>query len=50
MSISTLAQPEGTNYDESKVPQYELPDPLTMSDGTKVTTAEQWKTSAAPNC
>ncbi|MGI6455813.1 MAG: alpha/beta hydrolase family protein [bacterium] len=48
MSISTLAQPEGTNYDESKVPQYELPDPLTMSDGTKVTTAEQWKNQRRP--
>lgn len=32
------------NYDESKVPKYTLPDPLTMSDGTKVTTAAQWRT------
>ena len=31
------------NYDESKVPKYELPDPLTFCNGTKVETAEQWK-------
>lgn len=33
------------NYDESKVPEYELPDPLICEDGAKVTTAEQWKTT-----
>jgi len=31
-----------TNYDESKVPRYTLPDPLTMADGTKVTAARAW--------
>lgn len=36
------AQPQGANYDESKVPKFELPDPLTFSDGTQVTSAEQW--------
>ena len=30
-----LAQ-AGANYDESKVPQYTLPDPLVLADGTKV--------------
>jgi hypothetical protein len=35
--------PREINYDESKVPEYELPDPLTCEDGTKVTTAEQWE-------
>ncbi|MGQ9462968.1 MAG: glucuronyl esterase domain-containing protein [Candidatus Fervidibacter sp.] len=29
-------------YDESKVPAYTLPDPLTCLDGTKVTTPELW--------
>ena len=30
------------NYDEAKVPQYTLPDPLTMEDGTPVTSARDW--------
>jgi len=32
-----------TNYDESKVPKYTLPDPLVLSDGTKVKDAETWR-------
>ena len=31
-----------TNYDESKVPEYTLPDPLKMEDGREVTTAQMW--------
>jgi hypothetical protein len=31
-----------SNYDETKVPPYTLPDPLVMADGSRVTTAEQW--------
>lgn len=31
-----------TNYDEAQVPDYTLPDPLTMQDGTPVLTVEQW--------
>ena len=30
------------NYDESKVPEYDLPDPLVLLDGTPVTDAETW--------
>ncbi|MBN1818711.1 MAG: hypothetical protein JW828_15220 [Sedimentisphaerales bacterium] len=30
------------NYDESKVPQYTLPDPLVCLDGAKVTDARTW--------
>jgi len=33
------------NYDEAKIPAYTLPDPLTMADGTKVTTPEQWRST-----
>jgi hypothetical protein len=36
------------NYDEDKVPEYTLPDPLAFSDGTKVTDAETWRTKRRP--
>lgn len=36
------------NYHESKVPQYELPDPLRMSDGVEVTSAEMWDARRRP--
>jgi hypothetical protein len=42
------AQPAGTNYDESKVPAYTLPDPLKTSDGLKVTDAETWRKIRRP--
>ena len=31
------------NYDESKVPEYSLPDPLVRPDGKKVTSADVWR-------
>ena len=34
---------EGANYDESKVPEYTLPDPLVTADGQKVTDAKTWQ-------
>ena len=37
-----------TNYDESKVPKYTLPDPLVTEDGKKVTSAEMWRTKRRP--
>jgi len=36
------------NYDEEKVPEYSLPDPLTMSDGSKVTDAQMWQAKRRP--
>ncbi len=36
------AQPKGYNYDEAKVPEYRLPDPLIANDGSQVTQPEQW--------
>ena len=36
------------NYDETKVPKFELPDPLVMADGTRVTTARQWVEQRRP--
>ena len=42
------AQPQGTNYDEAKVPKYTLPDPLVTADGHKVTDAETWLSKRRP--
>ncbi|PYY14607.1 MAG: acetylxylan esterase [Acidobacteria bacterium] len=36
------AAPNAANTDESKVAPYRLPDPLTLKNGTRVTTAEAW--------
>jgi hypothetical protein len=43
-----LAQRPEANYDEAKVPRYELPDPLIRNDGTKVADAETWITRRRP--
>lgn len=43
-----LAASEETNYDESKVPDYTLPDPLTLKDGTRVTDADMWRERRRP--
>lgn len=34
--------PAGYNYDEAKVGNYSLPDPLVMTDGMKVTNRREW--------
>ena len=47
--LPSLAQqrlPE--NYDEAKVPQYTLPDPLTMQNGQRVRDAKTWMTRRRP--
>ena len=36
------------NYDEAKVPQYTLPDPLKMQDGRTVTSSQMWKAERRP--
>ncbi|TWU17933.1 glucuronyl esterase domain-containing protein [Allorhodopirellula heiligendammensis] len=41
-SPPAAAQKFEPNYDEAKVPAYQLPDPLVMESGDPVTTAEQW--------
>ncbi|MBQ3333127.1 MAG: hypothetical protein IJG83_06855, partial [Thermoguttaceae bacterium] len=40
---ASAQDPPGTNYDESRVGTFELPDPFLCRDGTKVTTPEEWK-------
>lgn len=37
-----------SNYDEAKVPAYTLPDPLVMSNGSRVTDANAWRTRRRP--
>ena len=39
---------QATNYDETKVPEYTLPDPLVTADGQKVADAEAWRTRRRP--
>ena len=36
------------NYDEDKVPNFTLPDPLVLSDATKVADAQTWRTKRRP--
>ncbi|MCA9084489.1 MAG: acetylxylan esterase [Planctomycetaceae bacterium] len=47
-SDSADAQPTGFNYDETKVPSFELPDVLTTAAGEPVTTTQQWKEVRRP--
>jgi (4-O-methyl)-D-glucuronate---lignin esterase len=42
-----LAQ-QGTNYDESKVPAYTLPNPLVMANGPRVSSARMWMEKRRP--
>jgi hypothetical protein len=37
-----------SNYDESKVPPYTLPDPLRFADGTPVRDARAWLSKRRP--
>ena len=41
-------EPPDTNYDESKVPPYELPDPLVCFDGRPVSDAATWREVRRP--
>jgi hypothetical protein len=45
---AATAAPADTNYEESKVPAYTLPNPLVCADGTPVKTAEDWKEKRRP--
>ncbi len=40
--LMAVATTPNINYDESKVPPFTLPDPLTMEDGTKVGDVKTW--------
>jgi hypothetical protein len=48
LPATALAQPPNANYDESKVPPYQLPDPLVAADGTRITDAKSWVEKRRP--
>jgi len=48
LATAWCAQAQEANYDEAKVPQYTLPDPLLCLDGTRVTSAETWTQKRRP--
>lgn len=45
---SAAQEPNQANYDESKVPRYTLPDPLTLSSGEKVADVKTWQERRRP--
>ena len=47
-SVALGQEPPDTNYDESKVPEYDLPDPLVCFDGRRVRDARTWRESRRP--
>lgn len=48
LGLASFAQPAGFNYDEAKVPQYVLPDPLLMTGGVPVSDAGAWRKHRRP--
>ncbi|QDV60974.1 glucuronyl esterase domain-containing protein [Crateriforma conspicua] len=44
----TTARSFEPNYDEAKIPQYQLPDPLSSSDGASITSSQQWESVGRP--
>lgn len=42
MENTVCGQPNGYLYDESRVPKFELPDPLVFNNGDRVTEKSQW--------
>ncbi len=47
-TVACGQEPPDTNYDESKVPAYELPDPLVCFDGRAVAGADMWREARRP--
>lgn len=46
--LALAGEPPDTNYDEAKVPPYELPAPLVCFDGRPVTEAQVWREVRRP--
>lgn len=47
-ALAVVCQQRDANYDEAKIPEYTLPDPLVMSNGERVTDAETWRERRRP--
>ena len=45
MATILIVQAQEFNYDESKVPEFILPDPLVGSDGSRVSTSGEWEST-----
>lgn len=43
LPMRTTLQAQEANYEESKVPEYTLPDPLTLADGSRVSSPSAWE-------
>jgi len=48
LAAASYAQPADTNYDETKVPRYTLPDPLKLSTGETVKDTRAWQAKRRP--
>lgn len=46
--VLLTAQPAGFNYDESKAPDYDLPEILVAADGSRVDGVEEWEEGRRP--
>jgi hypothetical protein len=48
LMLPVLSQPAGFNYDEARVPEFRLPDPLQFSNGRKVKSVKAWEQKKRP--
>lgn len=48
LGVCNIVAQDGVNYDESKVPDYVLPELLKCNDGSPVTTIKQWESIRKP--
>ena len=48
LATGLTAQRPVPNYDEARVPAFALPDPLVRADGSRVSTAEAWRSTRRP--
>ncbi|MBL7734787.1 MAG: hypothetical protein JNL51_04965 [Chitinophagaceae bacterium] len=46
--VKAQRRPVPTNYDESKIPPYTLPDPLLSINGKKISSAKEWEKKQRP--